>query len=150
ISNENNTPVITPQNETQKIQTTTESSVISPAMTPTLEPWVSSSLWDGPVIQPPKELSASVSGNKDAIDHTITVTFNGGGGQQLIRDIRVRTILDGGQVGVSSLGKNKGDSIVIQGTNKTDRIEAAIWFMDNNMYKIYDQNFTENKSPMPS
>ena len=150
ISNEKNTQAITSQNGNQSIQITTESSVISPSMTPTLEPWVSSSLWDGQVILPPKELSASISGNKDALDHKITVTYNGGGGQQLIRDIQVRTILAGGQVGVSSLGKNKGDSIIIQGTNKTDRIEAAIWLMDNKSYKIYDQNFTDNKSPMPS
>jgi hypothetical protein len=150
ISNDKNTQPIAQQNGSQKIQTTSESSVISPSMTPTLEPWVSSSLWDGPVIQPQEELSASVSANKDALNHKITVTYNGGGGQQSIKDIQVRTILDGGKVGVSSLGKNKGDSIIIQGTNKTDRIEAAIYLMDNKTYKIFDQNFTENRSPVPS
>ena len=119
-------------------------------MTPTVEPWGSSSLWDGSVVQPQKELSTSVSANKDALNHKITVTYNGGGGQQLIKDIQVRTMLNGGQAGVSSLGKNKGDSLVIQGTNKTDRIQAAVWFMDNSSYMIFDQNFTENKSPMPA
>jgi hypothetical protein len=155
ISNEKSSPAIASQDiasqDGQKpIQIYAESSVVSPSMTPTLEPWVSTSLWDGQVIQPQKELSASISGNKDALNHKITITYNGGGGQQLIRDIRIRTILAGGQVGVSSLGKNKGDSIVIQGTNKTDRIQAAVWLMDNKTYKIYDQNFTENRSLIQS
>jgi len=62
ISNEKNTPAITPQNGSQGIQTPPESSGISPSMTPAMEPGVSSSLTDGQVIQPPKELSASASG----------------------------------------------------------------------------------------
>ncbi len=150
VGNEKKIQTNVSQSDRQGIQTTVESSGYSmnPTTTPTVEPWVSSSLWDGPVVQPQKELSTSVSANKDALDHKITVTYNGGGGQQLIKDIQVKTIQHGGKVGVSPLGKNKGDSIVIQGTNKTDRIEVAVWFMDNTSYKIFDQNFSENKSPL--
>ena len=147
----NSTPLISPK-ETQSIQTTSESSsgVITPMTTSTTEPWVTSSLWDGSIMQPPKELGASVSADKDALTHKITVTYNGGAGQQLIKDLQVRTVLAGGKVGVSTLGKNKGDSIIIQGTNKTDRIQAAVYLMDNKIYKIYDENLSVNRTFLSS
>jgi hypothetical protein len=101
------------------------------------------SIWDGPVAELPKELSASISADEDAITHEITVTYNGGGGQHLIRDMQVRFLPDGGQAEVRTLGKNKGDSVTVQGTRKTDRVQAGMSLMDGRSYKIFDRNLTE-------
>jgi hypothetical protein len=106
---------------------------------------LSSGIWDDPITQPQKELSASVSADKDSITHLITVTYNGGGGQQLIKDLQVRFIIDGGLPEVRQLGKNKGDSVSVPGSNKTDRVQVGLSIMGGKSYKIFDQNLTDKK-----
>lgn len=108
---------------------------------------VSSSVWDDSVSQPPKELGASVSADEDAITHQITVTYNGGAGQQLIKDLKARFLMDNGQVEERTLGTNKGDSVTVQGTNKTDRVQVAVSIMGGNSYKILDKVLNE-KNPV--
>lgn len=122
----------------------TDSGKINQTVPPTQEQGlVSSSVWDGQVTQPPKELSASVSADEDAITHQITVTYNGGGGQQLIKDLQARFLMNNGQVEVRPLGTKKGDSVSVQGTDKPDRVQVVVSIMGGNTYKIYDMVLNE-------
>ncbi|HWQ66743.1 MAG TPA: hypothetical protein VN372_07715 [Methanospirillum sp.] len=111
------------------------------------ESGISSSTWNDPVTQPPEELSASVSADEDAITHQIFVSYNGGGGQQLIKDMQVRFLMNGGLIEVRQLGKNKGDSVIVQGTNKTDRVQVAVSIMGGKSYKIFDRELNERYNP---
>ena len=108
---------------------------------------LSAPIWNDPVSQPPKELSATVSADEDAMTHQITVTYNGGGGQQLIKALKVRFLMADGQVENRPLGSNKGDSVTVQGTNKPDRVQVSVWFMDGTSYKIFDKVLNE-KNPV--
>ncbi len=105
--------------------------------TPVPEP-AEPSVFDQPVSQPPDELSVAVSADKDPVYGTITVTFDGGLGQDLIQSMEVRADLSDGQIIEMPLGTGKGDEVDINGTRGTDRVQVAVTFMNGDSYKILD------------
>ncbi|PKL59446.1 MAG: hypothetical protein CVV33_07800, partial [Methanomicrobiales archaeon HGW-Methanomicrobiales-4] len=105
-----------------------------PTTPQTSEPTHTPSLFDQPVSEPPVDLYVSVSVQKDPIYSTITATFDGGKGQDLIQSIQVRTTLSTGNVSTRELGKKKGDVITIPGTKGVDRIQVGITYMNGLSY----------------
>ncbi|MDD1727539.1 MAG: hypothetical protein LUQ50_00540 [Methanospirillum sp.] len=99
----------------------------------------SPSLFDGKVTEPPAELAVSVSAQKDPVYSNITITFDGGKGQDLIQLIQVRTTLETGEVIEQQLGKKKGDEIAITGTRGLDRVQVMVSYMNGNSYLVMDR-----------
>lgn len=123
------TPALTPVPPTF---TPVQTSVLTP------EPTKLPTLFDQPVTEPPAEIFVSVSVQKDPVYSTITATFDGGKGQDLVQSIQVRTTLSTGNVTEEILGKKKGDEITIPGTKGVDRIQVAVMFMNGQSYLITD------------
>lgn len=100
---------------------------------------VESSLFESPVSEPPLDLVVSVSARKDPVYHTITVTFDGGKGQQLLKSLTVRVTDSEGKVTEVPLGTNKGDEVEIAGTNGDDRVQVVAAYKNGTSFHIHDQ-----------
>jgi len=129
------TPVPTPIITTQSIPET-------PVPTETITP----SLFDRQVGEPPAELGLSVSVQKDPVYSNITITFDGGKGQELVQSIQLRTTLTTGKVIEQELGKQKGDEITIAGTKGADRVQVAVMYMNGDSYIILDKTVGQERA----
>lgn len=93
-----------------------------------------------PTVTMPPGQSVTIQVNeKDPIDATITVIFSGGGGQIATKDILVRVTRADGEVIIKHLAAEKGDTVEIQGTKDTDRIEVYVTLNTGVTYKVIDQ-----------
>jgi hypothetical protein len=118
-----------------------------PTTLPAPEMTKNTSLFDQPVTRPPEDLSVSVSVQKDPIYSTITATFDGGKGQDLVQAVLVKTTLSTGNVSEEILGKNKGDEIRIAGTRGGDRIQVGVTYMNGQSYLITDAILGQSRAP---
>jgi hypothetical protein len=133
---------------TEPVKIVTETPKATPASI-TTNPTVTPTIWDETVSQPPADLAVSISVDKDQIYYTITVTFNGGAGQSLIKNMQVRFVSSDGKEEIKPLGSRMGDSVEFNGTDRNDRIQVAVWYMTGASYLIYDQK-VGFQPPMPN
>lgn len=152
-----------PEESAVKTVTTTPDTTLPPTLAPTSitepvkEEQTQVSIFDGPVTQPPDELSVSVSAQKDPVYNQITVVFDGGKGQQLLKDITVRVTASDGTVTDLPLNTNRGSEAEFAGTKGTDRVQAAVSYQNGQSYLIFDQTLgtvrapevTQTKAPTP-
>ena len=85
---------------------------------------------------PGKEVTFEIT--RDQIFPTITVTFRGGKGQFLVRDIEVKVTRSDGMVNTAHIEPNAGDAATFQGTKGKDRVEVTVSLKDGGSYKIID------------
>lgn len=130
------TPTPTPAQTTPAAPTET-----TPA--PSIEP--------EPTDEMPTSYQVTVSAQKDPINHLITVTFDGGMGQENVKEIKVTVTRSDGEPETQTMtrpsGKSlsTGESVEFAGTAQPDRIEA--WAtMDRplgadgkTVFKVYDE-----------
>lgn len=102
-------------------------------------------IFDEPVSKPPTDLAITTSVRKDPVYSTITVRFDGGKGQDLIKTLLVRTTLSTGEVIEQELGKNKGAEISVNGTKNSDRVQVAVMLMNGNSYHLSDMMVEQNR-----
>jgi ABC-type glycerol-3-phosphate transport system substrate-binding protein len=76
-------------------------------------------------------------GEKDYLA-TIPVIFQGGKGQIHVTRIDVTFTRSDGQVKTTTIGKNKGDMIELEGTKQTDRVEVWVSMNNGQRYKTND------------
>ena len=112
----------------------------------TAEPTKTPSLFDQPISKPPAELTVSVSVRKDPVYSTITATFDGGKGQDLVQSILVRTTLSTGEVSEEPLDKQKGAELTINGSRGADRVQVAVTYMNGDSYHISDTILDPNRA----
>jgi len=104
------------------------------------------SIFDNPVQIPPDGLDVSISVRKDPVSDMITVTFNGGKGQQMLKSTDIRFESSNGTFTTIPLGINRGDEVVIQGTKGSDRIQAVAYYKDGSSYHILDIMLGPNRA----
>ena len=94
--------------------------------------------YEGPVTSPPNDLRVSVNVEKETIYKTITTTFRGGSGQNLVRKVDVLTILSDGSSSENVLDPRTGSTVIVDGTSGIDRVQVVITYLDGKSYKILD------------
>jgi hypothetical protein len=100
----------------------------------------------GPTQIPPSNRVVNLEAERDPISSLVTVTFRGGEGQYGVREIQVTlTRSDGSSETKSFKPTTVGSGVTIQGTPKTDRVEATSYFYNGEQYKIIDQIFEYKK-----
>jgi hypothetical protein len=101
---------------------------------------VTGRLTPGPTEIPPPKLLVIVGVERDPISGIVTATFNGGAGQNGIRNIVVDlTRSDGQQITKTFVPTTIGRSVSLQGTMLTDRVEVTANYYNGEHYKILDQ-----------
>lgn len=135
------TPTVTPVSHPDTVPST---------LSPTPNVTVEQTIFDQPVSKPPAELGVSVSVQKDPVYATITTTFDGGKGQDLVQRIQVSTTLSTGEVINKDLGKKKGDAVLINGTRGSDHVQVAVTFMNGDSYHITDTMVGQDRSGLQS
>jgi hypothetical protein len=123
-----------------------ETPTIHPTVTPIQVETQKTTVFDLPITKPPAELGVSVSIQKDPVYATITTTFDGGKGQDLVQRMQVRTTLSTGEVLEQDLGKKKGDTVVVNGSRGTDRVQVAVTFMNGDSYQISDTTVGQERA----
>jgi hypothetical protein len=104
------------------------------------------SLVAGPTDVPPANRALIIDVEKNAISHDIIVTFQGGGGQYGVRELAVTLTRSDGTVETQSLGHlERGSSITLKGSEKTDRVEVTANFYNGETYKVVDKVFEYKK-----
>ncbi len=104
------------------------------------------SLTAGPTDVPPTNRALIIDVERNAISHDITVTFQGGEGQYGVRELAITLTKSDGTVETKSLGHlERGSSITLKGTDKTDRVEITANFYNGESYKVVDQVFEYKK-----
>ena len=144
------TPAPVPSEEKTSVPT----SVVTTIPTQEIKP----SIFESSVSVPPDDLEVYVSLQKDPVYDLITVTFNGGKGQQLLSGLDIKFVSSNGSTIETPLGINKGDEVTLPGTKGSDRIEAAAYYKNGASYLIVDQllgstrtkSTTDTQTPVPS
>jgi hypothetical protein len=104
------------------------------------------SLTAGPTEVPPSNLALIIDVEKNAISRNIIVTFQGGSGQYGVRELRITLSRSDGTVEEQSLSHlERGSSITLKGTDKTDRVEITAYYNNGESYKIVDKVFEYKK-----
>jgi hypothetical protein len=99
-----------------------------------------SSLVPGPTQVMPSDQAVDVQINeKDTSYKTITVLFNGGPGQNMVKKIDVTVTTSEGIVTTQNLKPIKQETLTFQGTTGTDRIVVTVSLLDGTTYTIRDQ-----------
>jgi len=146
----------TPSPVTQGIPTpaTTAASITSPTVTPpvptgtpvppTAPQTVTDTLPQEVTILPP-DYTIDIGIDKDRVYSTITVTFTGGRGQVLVKDILVRVTTSDGVVEQKRfpIGNQVsiGSSVDMKGSKGSDRVEVFAT-LGGITYKVKDENMT--------
>ena len=94
---------------------------------------------------PPTDLKVSVSAQKDPLSNIISVTFDGGFGQDLVSSVLVGVTLSDGRVETQKLPATKGSTITFKGTTGMDVVEAVVSYMNGESYKIYHESLQNLK-----
>jgi len=144
-----------PQQEPQRALGPTPLPLATPEVTeiitpePEPEPEVTPSIFDGTVQKPPNELEVFVTVQKDPVYDVITVTFDGGKGQQLLQSVLVRVEDSNGEVTEMPLGSRVGEEISIQGTKGKDRVQVAAYYQTGASYYLLDQSPGQTRLETP-
>jgi hypothetical protein len=86
----------------------------------------------------PDNNQVSVIVQEKEYDATISVVFDGGKGQYLVKSAQVTLYRSDGQVITQNLGIKKGDLVKLQGTKQTDRVVAYVSEVNGETYKVAD------------
>jgi hypothetical protein len=104
------------------------------------------SLTPGPTQITPSNRAIVLDAERDPISSIVSVTFKGGAGQFGVRQIQVTLTRSDGSSETQSFKPDTIDSgVTFQGTPKTDRVEATVYFFNGEQYKIMDQIFEYKK-----
>jgi hypothetical protein len=76
---------------------------------------------------------------KDTLHKTIDVTFAGGAGQNQVKSIDVVYSGGDGSSQTQQLLPNKGATVTLQGTDKTDRVQVYVTLFDGKRYLVVNQ-----------
>ncbi len=124
-------------------QTATPSGTGTPAGTSSQQG--GGSLVPGPTQVMPDNLAVSVTVGEKEYTGNIPVTFDGGKGQINVQRIDVKLTRFDGSVSTTTLGKNKGDEVILEGTRgegsnkgQPDRIEVTVVMNSGQSFKIVD------------
>lgn len=94
---------------------------------------------------PGTEVYAQVE--KDPITDGVRVTFSGGPGQRVLKELQVTLSRSDGQVLTGIIPPRQQESVTLQGTSGDDRVEVFAVYYSGSSYRIYDQILKErNKS----
>ena len=94
----------------------------------------------------PGNLALIIDVEKNAISRDIIVTFQGGSGQYGVKELRITLSKSDGTVEEKSLSHlERGSSITLKGTDKTDRVEITAYFNNGETYKVVDKVFEYKK-----
>jgi hypothetical protein len=103
------------------------------------------SLSPGPTETMPANSAVSVTVGEKEYTGNILVTFDGGKGQINVQRIDVKLTRFDGSVYSTTLGKNKGDEVILEGTRgeggsrgQPDRIEVWVAMNNGQTFKIVD------------
>lgn len=97
------------------------------------------SLSPGPTEVPETYKVVNFDIEKNSITAVITVDFRGGKGQSMVSGIDVKVTLSNGEVVTGTLTNSIGDTLEVQGTNGTDRVEITVSYTDGTSYKVVDE-----------
>jgi hypothetical protein len=86
----------------------------------------------------PANNAVSVIVQEKEYDATVSVVFDGGKGQYLVKSAQVTLYRSDGQVITENLGIKKGDLVKLQGTKQTDRVVAYVTEVNGQTYKVAD------------
>jgi hypothetical protein len=92
----------------------------------------------GPTDVVPDNNYVSVIVQEKEYDATISVVFDGGKGQYLVKSAQVTLYRSDGQVITENLGIKKGDLVKLQGTKQDDRVVAYVSEVNGQTYKVAD------------
>ena len=70
---------------------------------------------------------------------TIITTFDGGKGMSAVSKVVVRVTRPDGTVVTGVLKPMKGETVELEGTNGTDRVEVIVTMNTGNVFKVIDQ-----------
>ncbi len=98
------------------------------------------SLIPGPTVTIPPTESVSVSVEKSGTyATTIISSFNGGKGINFVSRIEVKVTRPDGSVVTGILKPMMGDTLELEGTNGSDRVEVTAVMKSGKLYKIIDE-----------
>ncbi|HOX34847.1 MAG TPA: hypothetical protein P5217_05845 [Methanoregulaceae archaeon] len=105
-----------------------------PATTP------SGSTVPGPTETIPPNQAVSITAEKaGTYSTTIITSFDGGKGNNFVSRIDVKVTRPDGSVVTGSLQPIVGNTLELEGTNGTDRVEVTVFMKDGKVYKVIDQ-----------
>ena len=139
------TPSATNTTTTTTVQATTAGQTTSPgssgaATTVATAAGGDTSLTPGPTQAMPKGNDVFVQVNqKDPIDRSITVIYNGGAGMNSVTGCTVRLIRSDGTEETKPLTTQTGSELVFKGTRNPDRIIVKVTTTSGQTYTIVDQ-----------
>jgi hypothetical protein len=108
--------------------------------TTTLSTGSGGSTQPGPTDTLPSATPVSVSVEKaGTYSTTIITTFDGGKGMSAVSKIDVRVTRSDGSVVTGTLRPLKGETLELEGTRGTDRVEVIILMNSGILYKVVDQ-----------
>lgn len=94
----------------------------------------------GPTQTIPVAQSVSVTAEKaGTYSTTIITSFDGGKGINFVSKIDVRVTRPDGSVVTGVLQPSMGDTLELEGTSGTDRVEVIVTMKSGDVYKIIDQ-----------
>lgn len=100
------------------------------------------SLTPGPTqtAPPGKEVEFGIEpGYPSRFTHDLTITFNGGKGQDYVTNIDVCVTKSTGEVLTEKMQPVKGDEFIIQHAKGENRVEITVSFVTGGTFKIRDQ-----------
>lgn len=116
----------------------TQPPTATPAPTPAPSAVSTPDLVPVPTDSIPAEIGVTIDvGEKDYLAK-IPVIFQGGKGQIQVTRIDITLTRSDGQVMTTTLGKNKGDTVELEGTKQTDRVEVWVSMNNGQRYKTND------------
>ena len=118
--------------------TSTPAQTAAPAATQAAAAPATNNLVVSPTDVVPDNNQVSVIVQEKEYDATISVVFDGGKGQYLVKSARVTLYRSDGQVINENLGIKKGDLVKLQGTKQTDRVVAWVTEVNGQEYKVAD------------
>lgn len=94
----------------------------------------------GPTQTIPPNQAVSISVEKaGTYSTTIVTSFDGGKGNNFVSRIDVKVTRPDGSVVTGSLQPIVGNTLELEGTNGTDRVEVTVSMKDGKVYKVIDQ-----------
>jgi len=94
----------------------------------------------GPTETIPPNQAVSISVEKaGTYSTTIITSFDGGMGINFVSRIDVKVTRPDGSVVTGSLQPVVGNTLELEGTNGTDRVEVTVYMKDGKVYKVIDQ-----------
>jgi hypothetical protein len=114
----------------------------TPAVTATPAPTTPVSLTPGPTqtVPPGKEVVFGIEpGYPSRYTHDLTITFNGGKGQDFVNGIDLRVTKSTGEVITEKMQPIKGENVIIKNAQGENRVEITVALVTGGSYKITDE-----------